>query len=134
LEGRDALLSVLEANERREMKLERPLSGPHRDELEILWEGHSIRRVASAGERKALGLLLLAAQGRILEGAGKVPLYLLDDADTELDQTRLQALWTIFGKVDQLFATSNRPKIWRGLEGASRWSCEVGRVRLEVSP
>ena len=47
--------------------------GPHRDELEILWGGHEIRRVASAGERKALSLLLLAAHGRVMEAAGTAP-------------------------------------------------------------
>lgn len=129
--GPEALLAVFEGNAQREIKLERPLSGPHRDDLEILWDGHAIRRVASAGERKALGLLLLAAQGKILEQAGKVPLYLLDDADTELDQTRLRALWGVFGQVDQLFATSNRPQIWDGLGALSRWSCEAGQVSLE---
>ncbi len=133
LSGHEALLAAFEASEQREIKLERPLSGPHRDELQILWDGHPIRRVASAGERKALGLLLLAAQGRILEQASKVPLYLLDDADTELDPTRLRALWTVFGKVDQLFATSNRPMIWHGLGGLSRWSCEAGKMSTDVS-
>ena len=50
-----------------------PLLGPHRDELEILWGGHEIRRVASAGERKALSLMLLAAHGRVMEEAGRQP-------------------------------------------------------------
>lgn len=134
LEGVEALAACFEASEQREMKLERPLIGPHRDELEIRWDGHPIRRVASAGERKALGLLLLAAQGRILEEAGKHPLYLLDDADTELDQTRLHALWRIFGRVQQIFATSNRPKIWQGMDELTHWSCESGRVSMNGLP
>lgn len=130
LEGVEAMMECLERHESRELKLERPLVGPHRDELEIRWDGHPIRRVASAGERKALGLLLLAAQGKVLEEAGKRPLYLLDDADTELDQTRLRALWRLFGSAQQMFATSNRPKIWQGLDEATHWLCEAGRTRV----
>ena len=57
----------------RERARQIPLLGPQRDELEILWGGHDIRRVASAGERKALSLLLLAAHGRVLETAGRPP-------------------------------------------------------------
>lgn len=132
-EGVDALNQSLEEIEAREIKLERPLLGPHRDELDIRWGGHPIRRVASAGERKALGLLLLASQGRILEEAGKVPLYLLDDADTELDATRLQALWKIFGGARQMFATSNRPQIWRPLDGLTHWSCARGVLTTDGS-
>lgn len=126
LDGPEALRAHLRGLEAREIQLERPLVGPHRDELEIRWQGHGIRRVASAGERKALGLLLLAAQGRLLEAAGKTPLYLLDDLDTELDGTRLKALWRVFGAAQQVVATSNRPKIWSGIEGLTTWDCQAG--------
>ena len=126
--GLSALRARLQDLEARETQLERPLVGPHRDELEIRWQGHGIRRVASAGERKALGLLLLAAQGRLLETAGKVPLYLLDDMDTELDATRLEALWRVFGTAQQVVATSNRPKIWRSIEGLVTWNCRGGTL------
>lgn len=127
-EGPEALRLHLGGLEAREIQLERPLVGPHRDDLEIRWQGHGIRRVASAGERKALGLLLLAAQGRLLEAAGKTPLYLLDDMDTELDGTRLEALWRVFGAAQQVVATSNRPKIWSSIEGLKTWDCSAGTL------
>lgn len=128
LAGVEAIYDALEGAEEKERRRERPLLGPHRDELRILWDGHGIRRVASAGERKALGLALLAASGRILEAAGRRPIYLLDDADTELDIHRLGALWRIFGGVPQLFATSNRPQIWEDLEIDHRWQLQKGRM------
>ena len=128
LDGAEAIYQTLEAAVDRERRRERPLIGPHRDELRILWDGHGIRRVASAGERKALGLSLHAALGWILQASGKEPIYLLDDADTELDRHRLEALWRVFGDVPQLFATSNRPQIWDGLGTAHRWQLERGRI------
>jgi len=130
LEGVDAIYRALEEAEDRERRRERPLIGPHRDALSILWNGQGIRRVASAGERKALGLALLAASGRILKSAGRQPIFLLDDADTELDLHRLNALWRIFGEVPQLFATSNRPQIWEGFPIAHRWHLHQGRMKM----
>jgi recombinational DNA repair ATPase RecF len=86
------------------------------------------RRVASAGERKALGLLLLAAQARLLARRGRRPLLLLDDADTELDSARLMAVWTALGEPEQLLATSNRPEVWAALPLAGRFCVEAGEV------
>ena len=131
VEGRDALLETLAESLERERKLERPLHGPHRDELVIRWDDHPIRRVASAGERKALGLVCFAAQGRLLAEDGRAPLYLLDDADSELDRERLGALWRVFGQAHQVLATSNRREIWEGLEIAHRWRCEAGELAAE---
>ena len=107
-----------------------PLLGPHRDELEILWGGHEIRRVASAGERKALSLMLLAAHGRVMEEAGRPPLYLLDDMDAELAPPTVAAVWGVFREAEQLFATSNRPQVWLTLEVGTIWEMERGELRL----
>src|SRR6185436_20582598 len=54
LEGKERILEALERVSDAERRRRIPLAGPQRDELEILWDGHEIRRVASAGERKAL--------------------------------------------------------------------------------
>ncbi len=129
--GADAIEEELAAVEGRERRLQQALLGPHRDDLVIRWDGHQIRRVASAGERKALGLALLAAQGQILETAERSPIYLLDDADTELDRRRLESLWRVFGGCGQLFLTSNRPAVWEEVEIAHRWRLRDGRVAAE---
>ncbi len=128
LEGSSAITEELMAARERERALQQPILGPHRDDLLIRWDGHELRRVASAGERKTLGLALLAAHGRVLAEAGREPVYLLDDADTELDRDRLTALWRVFGAVRQLFATSNRPQVWDRAEIEHRWRCDRGRL------
>ena len=74
-------------------------------------------RVASAGEMKALSLLLVAAHGRVLEGAERSPTYLLDDVDAELAQTTLAAVWRrVFSGDRQVVASSSRPQAWLTLE------------------
>ena len=128
LDGPEAILEELMAVSDRERLLKQPILGPHRDDLSIHWDGHDLRRVASAGERKALGLAVLAAHGRVIAQAGRDPVYLLDDADTELDQDRLTALWSAFTSARQLFATSNRPHVWEWAQIEHRWRCEEGRL------
>lgn len=130
LEGKEAIAESLERIVDRERRRQTPLLGPHRDELEILWGGHEIRRVASAGERKSLSLMLLAAHGRVLEEAGRSPVYLLDDVDAELATATLASVWKIFSHARQLFATSNRPQVWLTLDVGRVWEMEKGVLRL----
>ena len=87
-----------------------------------------MRRVASAGERKALSLLMLAAHGRVLAAAGRPAVHLLDDADAELAPQTLAALWGIFARTPQLFATSNRPQVWITLDVGAAWQLDKGRL------
>jgi DNA replication and repair protein RecF len=128
LESPEAIADALDKVADRERRRQIPLVGPHRDDLEILWGGHDIRRVASAGERKSLSLLLLAAHGRVVEAAGRSPVYLLDDADAELAPPTLHALWPVFAGVRQLFASSNRPQVWLTLDVGRIWEMEKGRL------
>jgi DNA replication and repair protein RecF len=128
LESAAAVAESLERISDRERQRQMPLLGPHRDDLEITWEGRVFHRVASAGERKSLSLLLLAAHGRVLAAHGRSPVHLLDDADAELSPHTLAAVWKVFAGVQQLFATSNRPQVWLTLPIGSLWQVEGGRV------
>jgi len=130
LEGQTIIADALDRIADRERRRQMPLLGPHRDELEILWGGHEIRRVASAGERKALSLMLLAAHGRVMEVSERPPLYLLDDLDAELAPATVAAVWGVFREAGQLFATSNRPQVWLTLEVGKIWEMERGELRL----
>jgi DNA replication and repair protein RecF len=105
-----------------------PLVGPHRDELEISWGGHPARRVASAGERKLLGLAVTAARASLLTGAGRSPLLLLDDLDAELDGRRLAGIWAFFSGFRQLFITSNRVAVWEPFEVDRQWLLTCGKL------
>ncbi len=134
LDGASAVAAVLERGIDRERRRQQPLFGPHRDELEITWGAHDLRRVASAGERKALSLLLLAAHGRVLERSGRTPLYMLDDADAELAPQSVAAVWGVYlrqlsGPAGQLFATSNRPQVWLTLDVGTLWEVSGGALK-----
>ena len=132
LQGGERIAAALASAAERERRLARLLLGPHRDDLVITWNGRELRRVASAGERKALGLALVTAHGELLRESGRRPTYLLDDVDTELDRRRLESIWRVLGSAEQLFASSNRPQVWEAIEGARRWRCHDGRIREET--
>jgi DNA replication and repair protein RecF len=128
VQGGEPLRAALEGLAPREIEAGMPLAGPHRDDLQFHWQGREVHQVASAGEAKALGLLLAAAQARSVSLTGRDPVLLLDDLDSELDRRRLSAIWPAFQELRQLLATSSRPEVWEGLEAASTWSLREGRV------
>lgn len=130
LEGEVAILAASERALERERVLGQPLLGPQRDELELEFDGHALKRVASAGERKAIGLLLTLAHGRVLEEAEVKPLYLLDDLDAELDIVRLAKLWSILDSGRQILATSNRPEVFPRDQVEFSWRCSGGRFAI----
>lgn len=128
--GRGVERTLAAIREARPSELERgtPLVGPHRDELEIRWGGHTARRVASAGERKLLGLAITAARARLLQEAGRSPLLLLDDLDAELDGRRLAVVWSFFERFDQVFLTSNRASVWEPFDIGTSWTLTCGKL------
>lgn len=86
------------------------LIGPHRDDLEILFDGHDIRKYGSAGQqRSALLLLLLANISVFFATRGEYPLILLDDIDAELDFHRIGQLLEYLKGKTQIFATTSKP-------------------------
>ena len=125
--GTEEILAKLEEARDDERRQRRPLLGPHRDDLVVLWQGRGLRRAASAGEKKLLGLALTAARGRLLEAVGRPPLYLLDDADGDLDRRRLETVWRLFADAPQLVATTHRPEAWEAVGGAVTRCLEDGR-------
>jgi DNA replication and repair protein RecF len=127
LEGEVELRRAFERAAAEEMRRRQPLVGPHRDDVVVRWGETDLRRAASAGERKALGLALLVAQVEVLEAAGRRPTLLLDDADTELDRHALGRVWRLVGERSVL-ASSNRAEAWAGLDVEGRFELQNGEL------
>ncbi len=127
-DGVETTLAAIEAARSGEIERRSPLVGPHRDELEIRWGDHPARQVASAGERKLLGLAMTAARARLLAAGGRPPVLLLDDLDAELDQRRLAGAWDFFEPFSQVFVTSSRAPIWASFGVQTRWLLACGKL------
>jgi DNA replication and repair protein RecF len=85
------------------------LIGTHRDELEILFDGHDLRKFGSAGQqRSALLVLQLANIAVFFAQRGEYPLFLLDDVDAELDYRRIGQLMEYLSDKTQTFVTTSK--------------------------
>ena len=92
-----------------EMSSGRALVGPHRDDLEILLDGHEMRVYGSSGQqRSALLLLDLAAISVYNSCHHEYPLFLIDDVDAELDETRINKLLEYLEGRTQTFITTSK--------------------------
>lgn len=129
LKGPQAAHRALQGWRRREQEAHRALVGPQRDDLEISWRGARAAETASGGERKWITVALAAARGRVLEAAGKRPIYLLDDLDAELDADRLERCLRLFPRHAQKLVTTTRGERFEAVAGGVFWELGNGRVR-----
>jgi DNA replication and repair protein RecF len=113
-----------------ELSAGRALIGPHRDDLEILLEGHEMRVYGSAGQqRSALLLLDLAAIAVYNSCYHDYPLFLIDDVDAELDEKRINSLLEYLeGRTQTFVTTSKLSHVQTFMSRASVYEIEDGRV------
>lgn len=85
------------------------LIGTHRDDLDIRFDGHDMRKYGSAGQqRSALLVLQLANISVYFALRGEYPLFLLDDIDAELDYRRIGQLLDFLHGKTQTFVTTSK--------------------------
>lgn len=83
------------------------LSGPHRDDLDILLDGRPARLFASQGQQRTTALALKLAEVQFLsKRLNENPVLLLDDVLSELDLDRQSALLGLLDEHVQTFVTS----------------------------
>jgi DNA replication and repair protein RecF len=107
------------------------LIGPHRDDLEVLLDGHEIRVYGSSGQqRSALLLLDLAAISLYNLASNDQPVFVIDDVDAELDERRIRRLLEYLENRTQTFiTTSKRSHVEGFFSRASVYEIEEGKVR-----
>ncbi len=67
--------------------------GPHRDDVTVELDGVDLRRFGSAGQvRSAMIALKLGKLSLLEKKRGEVPIFLMDDFDSDLDEVRAAAL------------------------------------------
>ena len=107
------------------------LIGPHRDDLNVLFGDRDLRSFGSSGQqRSALITLDLAAISVYHSKHQDYPIFLVDDADAELDGDRIERLLEYLDGRTQTFLTtskkshferfSQRAKFFEVCEGVAR--------------
>ncbi len=90
------------------------LVGPHRDDVVLELDGRPLRGFGSQGEQRSAALALVLAEARVLEGAtGEEPVLLLDDALSELDESRRRRLLEVLADRGQTIVTTSRAESLR---------------------
>lgn len=85
------------------------LIGTHRDDMELKFDGHDIRKFGSAGQQRSALLLLLLANISVFNATrGECPLFLIDDIDAELDYRRIGKLLEFLEGKTQTFVTTSK--------------------------
>ena len=85
------------------------LVGTHRDDLDLRFDGHDIRKFGSAGQQRSALLLLQIANIAVFNTTrGEYPLFLIDDIDAELDYRRIGKLLDFLEDKTQTFVTTSK--------------------------
>jgi DNA replication and repair protein RecF len=88
--------------------------GPHRDDLEISVDQRLARSHASQGQQRLITLGLKMAELEVVRSVtDQEPILLLDDVSSELDEQRLEAVFSFLeGSESQVFVTTTRPELF----------------------
>jgi DNA replication and repair protein RecF len=121
---RGPLLDIIQRDRWRDRAVGYSLHGIHRDDLEILLDGHQMKREGSQGQLKTFVIALKLAQFELLKRASlRTPILLLDDIFDKLDAQRVEQIVTLVSgeEFGQIFVTdTNREHLDRMLATAGR--------------
>lgn len=83
------LLAHQQAHERAELESGQCLSGPHKDDFDVILDGVSLKAFGSQGQTRTAAISLKLAEREIFrDDTGEEPVLLLDDVLSELDARR----------------------------------------------
>lgn len=114
------ILEHQEAHLRAEIESGQCLTGPHRDDFEVLFNGLSLKSFGSQGQVRTAAISLKLSEREIFrDDTGEEPVLLLDDVLSELDEGRQDFLLNQLGS-GQVFITCCEEKQFPRLGGITR--------------
>jgi len=126
----------LEENRKREIMQGVSLIGPHRDDLRFGVGGVDMGAYGSRGQQRTIALSLRLGEARfMLRETGKLPVLLLDDVLSELDEERRGQLLKSVLDYQQVLITATELDRFPAdfLSRAARFKVEGGRVESLAS-
>jgi DNA replication and repair protein RecF len=104
--------------------------GPHRDDLKLFVNGKSLVNFGSAGQQRSSLLALYFSQMEIHRKMhGFYPIFLVDDAEAELDEQRLRAFVNYLSQRTQTILTSAKGFLMFSVSGnASHFEVKNGTI------
>ena len=112
----DEMTELFRQNRERDIILQSTVSGPHRDDWEIIVDGRSLQSFASRGQQRIVLLALLFLETSFLElRRNEKPVILLDDIFSELDLAHRERVTQAFRDHQVLLTATDLPP---GTDGA----------------
>ncbi len=125
---KEALLVELNKRMDRDYELGYTSVGPHRDDLKISVNGIDARIYGSQGQQRTCALALKLAETEIFkERFGEYPVFILDDAMSELDKGRRTNLMEAAKKM-QTIITCAEPDCVPGYENHKNFTIKAGKI------
>jgi DNA replication and repair protein RecF len=104
------IVGELESRRAKDREAGSTTAGPHRDDLKIVSEGVDLRKFGSQGQQRTAALALKLAEVDIIkEETGEMPILLLDDVLSELDEGRQRRLPNSFEDCQIIITTADPP-------------------------
>ncbi|MFL2665655.1 MAG: DNA replication/repair protein RecF [Dehalococcoidia bacterium] len=99
-------LETLIQNSDNEVRQGISVYGPHRDDIEILFNNRLAGKYASRGQARTIAFALKLSEAIFVENTtGRVPIIILDDILSELDPNRRNSILEIFKNYQQVILT-----------------------------
>lgn len=94
---------ALKKNRDKDIKLKQTGAGPHRDDFSFIVNGIDIRKYGSQGQQRTAALSLKLSEIEIVKKiTGHIPVLLLDDVLSELDNNRQNYLLSTIGDIQTI--------------------------------
>lgn len=107
-------------------------AGPHRDDIDITINDKDVRVYASQGQLRTLMLAIKTTCLKILnESTGEMPVLLLDDVFSELDDMRKKNLLTALKGIQVFITTAGREQI-ESTESVHKFEVSRGEITLKT--
>lgn len=102
-----AIKTIYETNQKREIEHGTTLFGPHRDDVVFYVNGQNVQAFGSQGQQRTTALSVKLAEIDLMQAqTGEYPVLLLDDVLSELDDVRQTHLLKAFQDKVQTFLTT----------------------------
>ena len=128
---------LLQSQAEREKEQGHTLSGPHRADIKIKYQGQIAAEILSRGQQKLLVCALRVAQGYLLSQlSNRRCVFLVDDLPSELDGQHRKALCQLLSELDcQVFISCVDPNdlndCWINKEEVKKFHVEQGVVTID---
>ena len=123
------LLTRLENNYEKDLRLGFTTVGPHRDDLEVTIGGVDAKAYASQGQTRTAALALKLSEVQIFKAlSGESPILVLDDVMSELDLPRRKKLLKCISELQTVLTCTHAERVLYGTE-CNKIRIENGRIK-----